>query len=89
MTSSIPACLDCKHFFKFDDFLPCYKFHTFDRPDYINGRIDKIEMLAHEARDPEFNRCGPEGKNFEPREIPVEVPKTSKWEQFKNFLIDF
>ena len=86
MTSqSIPACLDCKHYYEVDEFLPCCKFHTFDRPDYINGYIEKVEMIAYNVREDE-NRCGAEGKNFEQREVPVEVPRVSTRTQLKNLI---
>ena len=70
-----------------DDDLPLYscKFHTFERPDYIEGRVVKIDMLAFDARKDE-NRCGFKGKNFEQREVPVEVPRVSTRTRLKRLI---
>lgn len=71
---SIPACKDCKHYLHLDNFfLPCCKFHYFEKPDYINGYMEKIEMIAPEVRKNE-DLCGHEGKNFEPIEVIEEEP---------------
>jgi len=65
MTSTIPACKDCKHYYQFQDFLPAFcKFHTYEKPDYINGNISKFGMSVEYARGQE-NLCAVEGKNFE------------------------
>ncbi len=85
MTSTIPACKDCKHYYVVNDFLPCCKFHYFERPDYINGRTEKIDMIAFQAREHE-DRCGDEGKNFEQREVVEEEEDISFWEYFKGFF---
>ena len=86
MTTTIPACKDCKHFTDSDYFFDTCKFHTFERPDYINGRVHKIEMIAVEAREQE-NRCGVEGKNFEQKEVVEEEEEyMSFWEYFKGFF---
>jgi hypothetical protein len=65
MTSTIPACKDCKHYYQFQDFFPGFcKFHTYEKPDYINGNISKFGMSVEYARGQE-NLCAVEGKNFE------------------------
>jgi len=85
MTSTIPACKNCKHFQEYDYFLPTCRFHTFERPDYINGYINKIDMIASQVREDE-NRCGFRGKNFEQREVPVEVPEVSTRTRLKRLI---
>jgi hypothetical protein len=65
MTSTIPACKNCKHYYQFEDFLPGFcKFHTYEEPDYTNGIINKFAMSLDKARGKE-TLCGVEGKNFE------------------------
>lgn len=64
MTTQIPACKNCKHYYEYNEFLGLCKFHYFERPDYINGRIKKVDMSAFRAREDE-DYCGVEGKNFE------------------------
>jgi hypothetical protein len=77
--SNIPACKNCKYYYDFDEFFGFCKFHTFSRPDYINGNIDKIDMIAYEARE-QKDRCGPEGKDFVQREEQeTEVFSFRKW----------
>ena len=90
MTSTIPACKDCKHYYEEGTIgvIPLCKFHTFERPDYINGRINKIDMIAFDAREKE-KYCGREGKNFEQREVPVdpvEVPRVSTGTRLKRLI---
>lgn len=65
--TNIPACKNCKYYYEFDEFIGLCGYHTFSRPDYINGEINKIDMLAFEARENK-NRCGPEGRDFVQRE---------------------
>jgi hypothetical protein len=65
MTTTIPACKKCKHYYQFEDFLPGFcKFHTYEEPDYINGIISKFGMSVEYARGQE-TLCSVEGKNFE------------------------
>jgi hypothetical protein len=65
--TDIPACKNCSYYYEFDEFIGFCKFHTFSRPDYINGKINNIHMIAFQAREQE-DRCGPEGKDFVQRE---------------------
>jgi len=85
---SIPACSECKHYFDDHGFwFPTCKFHYFEKPDYINGIIDKIELCCPDARESE-KRCGHEGRNFEQRETPVVEEQMSFWQVLKAFLKD-
>jgi hypothetical protein len=68
VSQSIHACKDCKYFYEEDNLIPLCKFHYFEKPNYIHGTIEKINMLAFQARESE-TRCGAVGKNFEQREI--------------------
>lgn len=77
--TDIPACKNCSHYYVVDDFLPCCKFHYFERPDYINGRAEKIDMIAFQAREQE-DRCGSEGRDFVQREEEEDEPFSyRKW----------
>jgi hypothetical protein len=88
MTSqTIPACKDCNHYHVVADFIPCCKIHYFEEPDYINGIMDKIEMIAINARENE-KRCGPEGKDFEQREVVEEEETFSYRKWIKGFFTD-
>ena len=85
MTSQIAACKECKHYEVKDEFFPTCKFHYFEKPDYINGIIDKIELCCSDARESE-KRCGEEGRNFEQRETPVVEEQMSFRQVLKEFL---
>jgi hypothetical protein len=87
MTSQIPACKNCKHYYEEGTIgvIPLCEFHTFERPDYINGHINKIDMIAFDAREKE-KYCGREGKNFEMKEFVEEEKDISFWEYFKRFF---
>ena len=65
--SDIPACKNCKYYYEFDEVIGFCGFHTLSRPDYINGTINKIDMVAFEARK-QKDLCGPEGRDFVQRE---------------------
>ena len=84
MTTTIPACKECKHYDEEMDFPVC-KFHYFETPDYVSGVVYKINRFCTDTRKNQ-DLCGHEGKNFKQREIPFEVKEMSKWGHFKNFL---
>jgi hypothetical protein len=89
--TAIPACKECKHFrVHRDDMFSTCALYQYENVDYFNGTVTKHNALALAMRDKE-QYCGREGKNFEQREVPVEIKKSSKWDHFKNFLrlIDF
>lgn len=65
--TDIKACKNCSYYYELDELIGFCKHHTFSRPDYINGKINKIDMIAFQARE-QKDRCGPEGKDFEQRE---------------------
>ena len=88
MTSQIPACKNCKHYYEEGTIgvIPFCKFHTFERPDYINGHINKIDMIAFDAREKE-KYCGREGKNFEMKEFVEEEEETfTTGKKLKNLI---
>lgn len=66
--SSIPACKNCEHYYE-DEFLMVgfCKFHYFENPDYINGKVNKVDMMAYKVREDE-DLCGHGGKDFKERE---------------------
>ena len=90
MTSQIPACKDCKYYYEEGTIgvIPFCKFHTFERPDYINGRINKIDMIAFDAREKE-KFCGREGKNFEMKEFVEEEETFSVRKYLKENIVNF
>ncbi len=95
MTTTIPACRNCKHYHNtnvYDEVftIDTCKFYGWEKVNYITGEVKQIYMLCGEARDSE-KYCGHTGKNFEQSEVPVVIKKPSKWDHFKNFLrlIDF
>lgn len=51
------------------------KLHYFENPDYINGKIDKVDMMAYNVRKDEY-LCGAEGRNFEERKVETEEEET-------------
>ena len=95
MTSQIPACRNCKYYHNANVYDKVFtvdtcKFYGWEKVNYITGEVKQMNMLCGEARDSE-ELCGHLAKNFEQREIPVEIKKPTKWAHFKNFLrlIDF
>ena len=79
--SDIPACKNCKYYYEFDGFIGFCGYHTSSRPDYINGTIKKIDMIAFEARE-QKERCGPEGKDFVQREKEEEKKETFSYRKW-------
>ncbi len=86
MTSTIPACKDCKHFQPSRDemFSTCARSY-YETVDYLNGKVTRHDALAFACRKKE-EICGRDGKNFEQREVPVEVPRVSARTQLKNLI---
>ena len=65
MTSTIPACKDCKHFqpYPHEIFSTCAIYY-YERFDYLNGEVRRHNSLAIATRKSE-DRCGRDGKDFE------------------------
>lgn len=72
MTSTVPACKNCKHFQASRDemFSTCDRYH-YEAVDYLNGTVNRHNSIAFAMRDKE-KFCGREGKNFEMKEFRVE-----------------
>jgi hypothetical protein len=68
MTSTIPACKDCKHFQpdpdKMFSFSTCAIYYYEERVDYLNGEVRIHNSLALSMRYSE-DHCGRDGKDFE------------------------
>ena len=66
MTSTIPACKDCKHFQPDPDemFSTCAIYYYEERVDYLNGEVRIHNSLAIAMRKSE-DHCGRDGKDFE------------------------
>ncbi len=86
MTSTIPACKNCKHFQESPDemFSTC-ALYQYEQIDYFNGKVSEYNCLALAMRDSE-NACGREGKDFEQKEFVEEEEDISFWEYFKGFF---
>lgn len=80
MTSTIPACKNCKHFQPDPDemFSTC-ALYEYETVDYFNGKVTKYNSLALDMRDSE-DHCGREGKDFEQREVVEEEETFSYWD---------
>ena len=86
MTSTIPACKDCKHFQPDPDemFSTC-ALYQYEKVDYFNGKVKKYNSLALAMRDSE-DHCGRDGKDFEMKKFVEEKEDISFWEYFKGFF---
>ena len=86
MTSTIPACKNCKHFQEDPDemFSTCALYH-YENVDYFNGKVMEYNPLVSTVRNSE-KHCGRDGKNFEQKEVVEEEKDISFWEYFKGFF---
>lgn len=84
--TSIPACKECQHLGE-DEFFYFCEFHYIEKPDYVNGHIDKLALFCSDARKDE-NLCGQEGRNFLKNENYEEKEEVTfgLWDEFK-FMI--
>jgi predicted RNA-binding protein YlqC (UPF0109 family) len=89
MTSTIPACKNCKHFQESPDemFSTCDRYH-YETVDYFNGKVTKYNSLALAMRDKE-KFCGREGKNFEMKEFVEEEETFSVRKYLKEKIVNF
>ena len=86
MTSTIPACKDCKHFQESpDEMLSTYALYKYEEFDYFNGKVSEYNSLVFAMRDSE-DHCGRDGKGFEMKEFVEEEEDISFWEYFKGFF---
>ena len=87
MTSTIPACKNCKHFQPDPDeiFSTCALYQYYEKVDYFNGKVSEYNCLALAMRDSE-DHCGRDGKDFEMKEFVEEEEDISFWEYFKGFF---
>ena len=83
-SQSIPACRDCEHYCEIDIFSFC-KYHYTEKPDYITGTINKVELLCNDVRKNE-KYCGHEGRNFKQLQEPVKDEVPSFREVVKGFF---
>jgi len=85
MTTTIPACKECKHYDEEMDFPVC-TLHYIEKPDYVSGIVYKINPFCVDIRKNK-DLCGHEGKNFEQKEVVEEEEEyMSFWEYFKGFF---
>jgi hypothetical protein len=89
MTSTIPACKNCKHFQVSPDemFSTCDRYH-YETVDYLNGTVKRENSIAFAMRDKE-DFCGREGKNFEMKEFVEEEETFSIRQYLKEKIINF
>lgn len=88
MTSTIPACKNCKHFQGCpDDIFGTCKMFCYETADYFNGTVTKHNSLAYAMRDSE-KHCGREGKWFEQREVVKEEETFSYRKWLKGFFTE-
>ena len=89
MTSTIPACKNCKHLQECpDDIFSTCALYQYEIINYLNGTVTKQNFLAESVRGDE-RFCGKDGKNFEQREVPVdpvEVPRVSAGTRLKRLI---
>ena len=90
MTSTIPACKDCKHFQASPDemFSTCDLYHYETEVDYLNGTVKRENSLAFVVRDKE-EFCGREGKYFEMKEFVEEEETFSVKKYLKEKIVNF
>lgn len=84
--TQIPACKECQHLAE-DDFFYFCKFHYVEKPDYMNGQINKLALFCSDARKDE-NLCGQEGRNFVKNENYKEDDEVTfgLWYHFKQMI---
>ena len=89
MTSTIPACKNCKHFQESPDemFSTCDRYH-YETVDYLNGTVNRHNSIAFAMRDSE-NACGRMGKNFEMKEFVEEEETFSVRKYLKEKIVNF
>jgi hypothetical protein len=91
MTSTIPACKECKHFQASPDemFSTCTLYqYQYETLDYFNGKVTKHNSLAFAMRESK-DHCGREGKNFEMGEFVEEEETFSIRQYLKEKIINF
>jgi hypothetical protein len=89
MTSTIPACKDCKHFQSSHDgiFSTCDRSY-YETVDYFNGKVTRHDALALSCREKE-ELCGREGKDFEMKEFVEEEENFSVRQYLKEKIVNF
>jgi hypothetical protein len=87
MTSTIPACKNCKHFQpNRDEMFSTCALYQYEEVDYFNGKVTKYNALALAMRDKE-DRCGRDGKDFEMKEFVEEEEETfTTGKKLKNLI---
>lgn len=89
MTSTIPACKNCKHFQPNPDemFSTC-ALYEYETVDYFNGKVTKENFLVASVR-PDERFCGKDGKNFEMKEFVEEEETFSVRQYLKEKVVNF
>jgi hypothetical protein len=89
MTSTIPACKNCKHFQpNRDEMFSTCALYEYETVDYFNGKVTKYNALALAMRDKE-DRCGRDGKDFEMKEFVEEEETFSVRQYLKEKVLNF